>query len=437
MQDEDKTLKNWTSWNENISHPYTHLHQVTTEEEICKVVAQAKKIRVFGSKQSSADIAAGTETLIDIRSYNQILDYDTSNKQITVQAGIQLVDLIEAIEAKNWCIPCLPDINTVTLSGAIATGTHGTSGYLLSQYIAECRIVLADGSIKIIPSKDELINAFRVSFGSLGVFSTITLQCVDKYYLHVKEEPQKDDEWLDNLPQKLKKHDFLRILWLPHTGHGYVITGDKIPEDKNINVKKGPSYLKYRRTCSKLLYKWTNQLPWLTSIANKLLYFAFFRSKKESKGTLYGATVTKSRGSTLELAEWTVALDKFPVLFSELKKEINSWSNKAFVHIPMDVRFVYKDDSWLSYAYQQDTVTVGCVTRNAATADNYEAFHAVERIFLKHGGKPHWGKRFKAKDKELTKLYPKWEEFKTLRKTLDPTNKFLNPYLTCLFNENN
>ncbi len=435
MTEQDNKNKQWSSWNENLTHTFENLHQVSNEQEICDIVAQSQKVRVFGSKQSSADIAAGTDTLIDISNYNQILSYDPSNLRITVQAGIKLVDLIEAVEAKDWCIPCLPDINTVTLSGALATGTHGSSGHLLSEYIHSCRIVLANGSIKEVDGDNDLIHALRVSIGVLGIFSTLTIQCVPSYTLHVKEGPRKDEEWLDNLPTKLKKHDFLRILWLPHTGHGYVITGDKIPAKKSISEKKGPSYLKHRRTASKFLYQWTTKLPWLTSIANKLLYFAFFRSQKESKGTLYGATVTKSRGATLELAEWTIALDKFPALFKELKVELNSWSNKAFVHIPMDVRFVYKDKSWLSYAYGQDTVTVGCVTRNAASADDYEAFQSVEKIFLKQGGRPHWGKRFKAKDQKLKELYPKWEAFKTLRKELDPTNKFLNPYLHQVFNE--
>ena len=43
--------------------------------------------------------------------------------------------------------------------------------------------------------------------------------------------------------------------------------------------------------------------------------------------------------------------------------------------------------------------------------------------------------QFLAKDKELAQLYPKWNDFKQLRKELDPTNKFLNTYLTVLFNE--
>ena len=425
----------WVSWNENLTHKYKSLYKITSEKELQEVVKNSKKIRVFGNKQSSADIASGAATLVDIKSYNKILSFNESKKTITVQSGVILGDLIEAIEEKGWCIPCLPDINTITIGGALATGTHGTSGKILCEYITNCSIILADGSVKIITDKDELIDAIRVSLGVLGVFSEITFQCEPIYTLHVKEGPEDDKVWLPKIKERLKKHDFLRILWLPHTDKGYVITGDKIDPNTEVKEDLGPAFLKHRRTASKILYKYTHIFPWFTAIANKLLYRGFFSTTKEHKGSLYQATVTKSRGSTLELAEWTIGLDKFPKVFEELKTEINKWSNKSFIHIPMDIRFVYKDNSWLSYAYKQDTVTMGCVSRNAATADTYEAFKSIEKIFLKHGGKPHWAKRFIAKDKELSKIYEKWEDFKILRRKLDPSNKFLNPYLKEIFNE--
>ena len=425
----------WVSWNENVTHNYKSLFKITTEEELQKVIKNSKKIRVFGSKQSSADIASGLETLVDITTYNKILSYNDSEYTITVQSGVILGDLLDAIEAKGWCIPCLPDINTITIGGALATGTHGTSGKLLCEYMTDCSIVLADGSLKRINEKDEMIDAVRVSLGVLGVMSEITFKCEPIYTLHVKEGPEDDSEWLPKIQERLKKHAFLRILWLPHTDKGYVITGDKINPDIEIAENLGPAYLKHRRTASRILYKYSHIFPWTTAIANKLLYRGFFSSTKEHKGSLYQATVTKSRGSTIELAEWTIGLDKFPKVFEELKTEINKWSNKSFIHIPMDVRFVYKDKSWLSYAYGEDTVTMGCVSRNAATADTYEAFKSIEKVFLKYGGKPHWGKRFTAKDAEISKIYSKWEDFKVLRKELDPTNKFLNPYLTELLNE--
>jgi L-gulonolactone oxidase len=425
----------WVSWNENVTHNYKSLYKITTEEELQKVIKNSEKIRVFGSKQSSADIASGLETLVDITTYNKILSFNDSEHTVTVQSGVILGDLLDAIEAKGWCIPCLPDINTITIGGALATGTHGTSGKLLCEYMTDCSIVLADGSLKRINEKDEMIDAVRVSLGVLGVMSEITFKCEPIYTLHVKEGPEDDSEWLPKIKERLQKHDFLRILWLPHTDKGYVITGDKINPDTEIAENLGPAYLKHRRTASKILYKYSHIFPWTTAIANKLLYRGFFSSTKEHKGSLYQATVTKSRGSTIELAEWTIGLDKFPKVFEELKTEINKWSNKSFIHIPMDVRFVYKDKSWLSYAYGEDTVTMGCVSRNAATADTYEAFKSIEKVFLKYGGKPHWGKRFTAKDAGISKIYSKWEDFKVLRKELDPTNKFLNPYLTELLNE--
>ena len=133
----------WISWNENIKHPFSKIHIVKTEEDIVDAVKGVEKIRFFGSKQSSSDIAAGTTALIDVKEYNKILSYDDINRRITVQSGILLKDLIESVEAKGWCIPCLPDINTITIGGAIATGTHGTSGHLLSEYIFKCSFDLA------------------------------------------------------------------------------------------------------------------------------------------------------------------------------------------------------------------------------------------------------------------------------------------------------
>ncbi len=425
----------WVSWNENIKHPFEKLYKVTEETEIQDIIKNNDNIRIFGNKQSSADICSGTKAIIDIKDYNKVIDYNNDLKQITVQSGIKLADLIETIEAYGWCIPCLPDINTITIGGALATGTHGTSGQILADYAVNFRIIQADGSIIEVSKDDALIDAYRLSLGVLGVISTITFQCVDKYTLHVKEAPAKDSDWLKDIKNKVKQHDFLRILWLPHTGYGYQIIGTKIPEDQPINEKAGPSYLKHRRNTSVALYKNTHKRPWFTFFANKILKRLFFSSKQEHKGSLYQATVTKSRGSTLELAEWTVDLEKFPELFNELKTTINSFKNDSFIHIPMDVRFVFKEKTWLSYAYGKDVVTMGCVCRNTAEADSYEAFKTVEKLFLKYGGRPHWAKRFEASDTEFSKIYPKWNDFKALRRQVDPTNKFLNPYLKKIFNE--
>lgn len=426
----------WTSWNGNISHPYTHLYSPSTEEGIQRAVQEASSVRVYGTKCSSADIAAGTETLLSFQNYKKIRSYNDEKRQITVETGITLAELLTTIEAKGWCIPCLPDIDTITLGGALATGTHGTAkeGHLLSHYMVSCRLIRADGSVEVWDTeRGDSFDALRVSLGLLGILSTVTLQCEPLFQMNLKERPMQDSVWLQKYRDLLEQSDFLRILWMPHTDKGYVITGDKTESTETGKIKSGPWFHKYRRAVSKHLYNITTHFPRFTVFANRLIAALFFSATIEKSGTLYGASVTKSRGSTLELAEWTIALDRFDALFADLKKELNSIDNRAYAHIPMDIRFIRADSSWLSYAYKQDTVTVGCVSRNAKSADSYEAFNVVEKVFLRHGGRPHWAKRFQAGAEELSTLYPRWEDFLSLRREMDPDGKFLNEYLRKLF----
>ncbi|WP_010134201.1 D-arabinono-1,4-lactone oxidase [Ochrovirga pacifica] len=428
-----KKQKKWVSWNKNVQHPYETIVKVTKEQELIKAVSKHDSVRVFGNRFSSSDICAGTRALIDITTYDKIVRINMQTKEVTIQSGATLEKLLNVVRASGWCIPCLPDIDKVTVGGALATGTHGTNGYILAKYVSKFRMIHADGTVHEYTEEDDEIEAVRLSLGMLGVISEVTFKCESDYKLHLKEEPMKDKDWVNNLDLYLATYDFVRVLWLPHTNHGYVILGMKVANDFKLEEKAYPSYLKHRRKTSQMLYKKASKKPRFTVRANKILYHLFFTPKKEHLGSLYDATVTKSRAGTMELAEWTVDYTKFKTLFAELKEKLDDKANNAYAHIPMDVRFLKKDGVWLSNAYNADVVTMGCVCRNAEAADAYEAFDLIEEVFLKYDGKPHWAKRFKAKNKELSKMYPKWNEFEAIRKQLDPKGKFLNEYLKRLF----
>ena len=426
----------WSSWNGLVKHRYERYLVPGTEEEIVSAVRGASRVRAFGNRQSSADIGAGTETLLDMTGYNSVVAEDRDAMELTVESGMRLSTLIRELESRGWCLPCLPDIDTVTVGGALATGTHGTAGdgHILAEYMVACRIVTADGSVRSYREDDEeMMAALRCSLGLLGVFSTVTFRAHPLYYLRVVEEPIRDEVWLRSYRGWLDEHDFVRILWLPHTGYGQVILGDKVDGNTPVRERSAPRYHRHRREVSKLLYRVAGRIPRFTVTANRLLRRLFFSSRTVTKGTLYGATVTKSRASTLELAEWSVALDRFDELFAELKSQLDSPENGAWAHIPMDVRFLRADETWLSQAWQRDTVTVGCVTRNPQRADEYEAFDLVEQIFLRYDGRPHWAKRFRAGWNELSRVWPRLNDFVRLRRRVDPGGRFLNGYLRHIF----
>lgn len=423
----------WISWNGNITHSYNRLYTPQSESELCSAVSQSRNIRPFGNKQSSSDIAAGSQDLISMDHYNRIVSIDEQKREITAESGIRLAELLQKIDELGWSLSTLPDIDTVTLGGALATGTHGTAGpgRILSDYMVGCRLVLADGSVQEYNEQSPELPALRVSLGVLGVFSTITLRCDEGYKLSLYERPARTERWVPEIATLLANHPFVRVLYLPHTGYGYLITGDYA--DTPSQGRKKPWYVKYRRKVSALLYKRTVRNPQFTMLANRIIKRLFFSHTQTGFGTLYEATVTKSRGSTLELAEWTVAMDDFPALFEELSQALDDKTNPAFAHIPMDVRFLQADRNWLSYAYGQDCVTVGCVTRTPEHADEYDAFAVVEEIFRRHKGRPHWAKRHQMRGDELAAVYPRWHDFLALRKKMDPQGMFLNPYLRNLF----
>ncbi|PKH04385.1 dehydrogenase [Psychromonas sp. MB-3u-54] len=424
--------KKWESWNKNIVHNIEHIYYPTTEVELAEKVQHSKSIRVVGNGQSSSDIAAGTTAIISLEKYCAVTNVDRDQYKITIEAGSSLKGLLEAIQHEGWTLPALPDIDTITVGGALATATHGTGhdARILAQYMIACRFVNADGTVAEYTEFSEEFDAIRVSLGVLGIFSTVTFRCEPLWNLQLEERPMKDRDWLKSYLSMLDNHRFLRILWLPHTNYGYVITGDIADSpSKQIEI---PWYVKYRRSLSAKLYRRTVKKPRFTVTANKIIQKLFFNHSQNKFGSLYDATVTKSRGSTLELAEWIVSLDRFEALFHDLKDALNDLSNDAYAHIPMDIRFLRNDKSWLSYAYGQDCVSIGCVSRIAEVADQYEAFAVIETVFRRHGGRPHWAKRHKMAGDEFSELYPKWNNFIALREKLDPSGKFLNAYLTKL-----
>ncbi|WP_323807572.1 D-arabinono-1,4-lactone oxidase, partial [Marinobacter nauticus] len=96
--------------------------------------------------------------------------------------------------------------------------------------------------------------------------------------------------------------------------------------------------------------------------------------------------------------------------------------------------FVQADDAWLSPFYRRDSVSIA--VHRFFGEDYQPLFAAVEPIFRRYGGRPHWGKLNTLSAAEFRTLYPKWQAFCDVRESLDPNGRFLNPYLAGLFNDN-
>ncbi|MCE3013093.1 MAG: FAD-binding oxidoreductase, partial [Proteobacteria bacterium] len=115
--------------------------------------------------------------------------------------------------------------------------------------------------------------------------------------------------------------------------------------------------------------------------------------------------------------------------FSEAFSEIIAFIKKHKIQtlFPIEIRFVKADDIWLSPAFHRASVYFAVHTYRHE--DHRFYFEGVQEIFKHYQGRPHWGKWHSLKNKDFTRLYPRFEDFKKLRESLDPQGVLLNSYL--------
>jgi FAD/FMN-containing dehydrogenase len=100
---------------------------------------------------------------------------------------------------------------------------------------------------------------------------------------------------------------------------------------------------------------------------------------------------------------------------------------------PLEMRFIRADDGWLSPFYQRDAVSIS--VHQYHKQPHGELFALAEAIFARYGGRPHWGKLHDLKAADLARLYPRFDDYRTLRRRLDPQGKLLNLHLRRIFGE--
>jgi len=101
---------------------------------------------------------------------------DEGNKLMKVNAGWSQLDVYERIRPKGLFMPTQTAGYFFQIAGVVANSVHG-AGYknsFLHSYVTKMRVMLADGSIKIITGDD--LQFWRNSYGLLGIILGVEMQ---------------------------------------------------------------------------------------------------------------------------------------------------------------------------------------------------------------------------------------------------------------------
>ena len=186
-----------------------------------RAAEDGRSVKAVGAGHSFTPLVCTDGVLVDLSGYDQVLAVDIEAATVTVQAGIRLTQLNQALARSGLALENLGDIAYQSIAGATSTATHGTGLRFgnLSSRIVGMRLVAGDGTV-IDADADhhaEVLDVARVGVGALGLVSTVTVQCVPAFNLHAVEQVEQVDDVLERWEEEIAGNDHFEFFWVPGT----------------------------------------------------------------------------------------------------------------------------------------------------------------------------------------------------------------------------
>lgn len=431
----------WTNWSGWVTASPEALETPESEQALARAVAAATgPVRVAGSGHSFTRLCQTDGTLISLAGHSGIVSCDTGRAMATVKAGTSIRDLGPLLHEHGLGLVNQGDIDAQAIAGAVGTGTHGTGATLgcLSAAAAGFKLVTAGGEV-LRCSADENADVFdagRVSIGTLGVMSEITLQCRPAYVLKEQGGRMPASEVLGSLERLRDDNRHFEFFWFPFADEVLVKILNETDEPARPSKRLAPGQESSDDRSFRIASEIARAVPFARGPLQRFLTRA---SGSRYSGALAAPgrvrwsheAFPSDRNVRFNEMEYAVPADKGPDCVQEVAEHMRTCGiNFLF---PIEFRYVAADDAWLSPFHGRASATIAVHQYHKQPYDRL--FAGVEAIFRRYDGRPHWGKLHTRTAAELETVYPRWADFQAVRRRLDPQGKFLNPYLRELFGE--
>ncbi len=430
-----ETNKIWSNWSGSVTFTPKQIFYPKSIEEVILIVRRTKLagkyLRVVGSGYSFSPLVQTDQILLSLQMLEGIENINEAEHTVTVFAGTKLKDLAEALATSGYAVENFGDSNELTIAGALSSGTHGTGVQfgILSTVVVTIWIITAEGKlVECSEDKNEdLFRAAQLSLGLLGIIIKITLRIVPMYRLHLLTYQMDFDQCITEIENLRVENRNFGFLWFPYTKTVQVRTMNESTEEKSEeNIWRNLKTSAFETWLFSLLSTICTWFPKLCkSIGNFSAKTIPSIEKIDDSHKIFFAR----RSVRFHEMEYFVPIEHFEAVVREIEETIER--EQFNVHFPLEYRFVKGDEIWLSPAYQQDSVAIAVHMYSRMPYEEY--FRAIEAIFHKYNGRPHWGKWHTLTKERAERLFPKIKDFKKLRSALDPYDTFLNPYLQKLF----
>ena len=411
------------------------IEKIRSEEQIPEIIARAKReqlpIRVLGSGHSFYPLVATPGISISLDGLQGVITVDQNQGAGWVWSGTNIHTLGEQLFRIGYSMENLGDIDVQSIAGAISTGTHGTGINLGSISTQVTGLEFWNGRGQKVEAhakkNSNLLDAARVSLGTLGIITKIQLKLQPRYVLEMKQTKELLGSVLKNLSQDLKNERNFEFFWFPHTETA-LVKRSRISSEPPLKATFSQRFNDIVLE-NMALGALSGICRWIPPLTQKISQFcALAAGESHRRDWSHRVFATERWVKFLEM-EYAVPIESFQSVVQEIQAEIKN--NHHRVHFPIECRFVKKDSIWLSPAYGRDSALIAVHMYRGMPYRGY--FNAIEKIFRKYDGRPHWGKLHSLGAEDLQSIYPRWDEFQELRAEMDPQGIFLTEIMQQIF----
>ena len=400
-------------------------------DELVQIIRRASgKIRPVGSGHSFSALVPTDDTLLSLSHFSGLLTHDAQTLQAEFGGGTSMSTMGAPLRAVGQALVNMADIDYQTLAGAIATSTHGT-GIGFGSYSSQvCGLQLVSAAGEVLDcsreNNPELFAAARVSLGALGVVTRVRMQNRAAFRLRERQWIAKTEELLEDIENLKRDNQHWEMLVVTHSDYALAVALNETEDPSTPPVppdeEGGNGFIGLIEGLDKHL---SDSPDLRRSLLNNMRHLASFEDRVEASYEIF-ANVRNVRFNEME---YSVPAEQGPACLREILKRIDDGNLRTWM--PIEYRYVKADDIPLSMFEGRDSCAISIHQHH--TMDHRDFFAAIEPIFWKYQGRPHWGKLHSLGARQLAALYPRWKEFTELRQALDPQGRFVNAHLAGLF----
>jgi FAD/FMN-containing dehydrogenase len=400
-------------------------------------------VSIGGGKYSMGGQTAFENSLhIDMRSFNQILDFNKKEKTITVQPGITWRAIQDYIDQHNLSVKIMQTYANFTVGGSISVNCHGRyigHGPIISS-VREIKIMTIDGT-KITANRNqntEIFNAAIGGYGGIGVLieATLDLEENTKVERHAQKISAKEYNafFKENIAENAEVIFQNGDLYPPNYDQvmniSWHVSEKELTEEDRLRPRDESYWLEQRLVG---LVAWGDFGKWVRRSMIDPLYYrsekVVWRNNEASYNVLELEPKSREK-STYVLQEYFIPVDNINSFIPKMKAVYEKYNVNV---INVSLRHAKPDEeSYLSWAIEEVFAFV-IYYKQKTTAEAKEnvrqwTVEMTDAILSENGSwylpyQPH------ATVEQFNQAYPNAGKYFALKDSLDNDHRFTNKLL--------